>query len=1031
MREKLEVLILGLLDFIQNKTNLSKRDYNLFYKSLEQYFNGNLQAFNDFYQKAERFKILDELSDASTWQMFYHWQDRGSPESEGDFYEWWSNAGDNFREEFLAAGYSEDDLPKRIDTPPSEEDLIKLNDDIVYLLSLEIQSIIQESEIKRLWMVYKSLESSYKDNGIELLKTIFENFRSSDVLNDESVIDLYIGNHVSRELFGIIRINKWINIEIENIISKWKLRTTLDTTKIIQEVERTKSENDLKLKALAERFNEECSRDLAVRISYDGHSEDFEVNDWNPSLTPVFSENDNEVENILREIATSLKESDSEKTEEECYLQAKDEHLDGIKQTFEEAVYQAIEDEWDELSDIASNFQIDVIEIIIEDANYSILGITKKQLETILTLSTNYVDASNPIYGYLDDIIKGLTNGFSDISQELVAKHKDELQDLSVKYIYQHEKLKNLRDRYIDSIKTEDKLDKQRMLIICAQSVNKVVSEKIKALQAKLKDYVVDNDHYQSGIEISNDYSSSKKVPASRTLLSDLPDDTLGEYDQFLREAENYYKIFPIHSTAKSLGYISNRNPNTKSAEPLDLEPIFFAMRKKGQEAHLMLSKRILAIKILNKEHEKAKKEIELNLQTISLITVSTLDKKQKKEYNKLTQERKFEEAQNIIERVREEQVAKQRKIEEGIKLIEREILDYTVLMESNQASSSENTNIFIPCFLFLVSTNVAQNSKKFFRVDFEPDWLPYFISSDQDDLIFSDHKTQVNKLKAEEDRFFNLIEERANLYYWKSYKTVEESSSDGKQIMQALRGISGHSERVLTEALRNLEIIKYLITTLRRNMIAESYSFEDITTTQYKIYGVALLGHSTQVICHHCVRAFVAQQNSHEEGTFIQLLSSEINKQGTGFKAHEYSAIKKGIRLTTIIVSDRHYDEEKQSKLVREFPSTMITFENSVIDLKNANSLAMIELYNPILESSQSINIRSKIPASGSFGGKKLVTNEERKIHPEVDDGKFPEEVKARKTSLCQEAKSHFASQTNDLVDSLENAEIPGRASR
>ena len=285
-----------------------------------------------------------------------------------------------------------------------------------------------------------------------------------------------------------------------------------------------------------------------------------------------------------------------------------------------------------------------------------------------------------------------------------------------------------------------------------------------------------------------------------------------------------------------------------------------------------------------------------------------------------------------------------------------------------------------MPTFLFCISViEEGKAIRKFIKVDFKPEWLPYLISSDVEDGVYKEHEKQVRSAKDEDDRFALGIVERKDLYSWKTYKELE-AGKDPESALGSLRKMTGHSERVLTEALRNHKIVQHVVEELKEEIKRQGYNFTE-GSPKHKVYGVALLAHSTKIVCHQCVRALVAQQLSRQESTFLQILTKVFNEEGSCFKAYKHTDHKPdgktrtGIKFATIIVSDRPYDEEEQSKAVREAPSTMILLIGDSLDLKKHDPKAMIELYKPALASGDrvAVAVDSSITVSGSLNAKLL----------------------------------------------------------
>ena len=484
-------------------------------------------------------------------------------------------------------------------------------------------------DYKRLKIYSDSDIYDLEDKDLNVLKRIFERFlHPRDLLRDSS-INLNMGSAFTGKILGIIRVREWIAKEVEDQINGWDKRASLNYTELIDEIERVRKEQKDKFDALEAKFKEEATIPLEVKLDYHRHFATYVDDEWNPlEGSPGFSADNHAVEEILQELVVELKDGDEDVT----YAQVVEKHMDGLEQAFEEAVESAIEEVWDEATDIASNIRPEIIEVLTDSIDHEALGLTKKQLATVLELSTNVVDASAPIYGLLDDITSGLGKGFSDVSKDLIVRSKNRLTALSIKYIYDHEDLRDLRDRLTSSMSAKDRLDEHRMYIVCAKAVKIIVETKIKALQEKLEDYVVNNDDYMSVMNLD----AGITIPAPKSLTDTLPDHDLEEYHVWLAEAENYYKIFPEHGTAKLIVYSSSNNPDTKTAR-YDMEPVFAALRDKGMKAHDTFSKYVckLKLKVEEKKFEQAQQDLakaEAELKEHSdALSATTFSKKEKK----------------------------------------------------------------------------------------------------------------------------------------------------------------------------------------------------------------------------------------------------------------------------------------------------------------------------------------------------------------------------------------------------------------
>ena len=453
---------------------------------------------------------------------------------------------------------------------------------------------------------------------------------------------------------------------------------------------------------------------------------------------------------------------------------------------------------------------------------------------------------------------------------------------------------------------------------------------------------------------------------------------------------ENFYKIFPVHSSTRTLSYTSIKNPNKPGPIVFELSPVLSSMRQKGKIAHTLLTKHIhlaeiekISNRIREASEQIAIKQNEIQLKNTAIEQLTALDIRSKKEEKSLRDNIKYREKlessiEKSIKSITEYNKRTSKLIESSAQLDE-------ALASPTQDRSilGDPTNVFLPSFIFLVGAKSPVVLKKFFKVDFKPGWLPYFISTDQEDGIYHMHHEQVENARNEERRFFNAIGARSTLYSWESIEDIEEKYvGNTEQTLNALKKITGHSERVLTQALRNPRIVEHLVEELKKVMISEGHSFEG---APYKVYSITLLGHSTKVVCHQCARALVAQQASYEEGAFLQLLTTEINKENSGFRAYEHGSIKsdvlekrQGIRCSTVIISEEHYNEP-QLEAIRKFPSTEVEFVDNTVNIKTSNPLTIIELYKPALrvQDSNSLPVESKLTLSCSLTDKLEISGE------------------------------------------------------
>lgn len=825
----------------------------------------------------------------------------------------------------------------------------------------------------------------------------------------------------------------WLREEIGRFISSWTQVRKVDYSKIVQLVKHARDIQKEKFEALQNRYYSESTTDLVVKVHYEWHKAICVVQDWDPSWDPSLDDVDITaiIDGLVDDELKNEKRDRNDLSDEEIteyYKKVKADHYDDLSEAWEDAKDWAMQDVESDLYTVIHKLEPEVRQVILDTADYDVLGVKKEQLESLLSVVTNVTDFEEPVTGYLDDIVRELEEGFAKTSLELIKVCNKELTDVSLRNLRSQPDMDVLNTRYIRAITEENHLEVQRIRIACIQAVMQITTAHINNVQANLEPYITDFNNYHSYLLVEN--SKITRVPPKHSLTESLPDVSIHEYHKYLQQMENFYKIFPAHSSAKTITYNSQRNPGTKTALET-LEPVFAAMRKKGQQAYVVFARHVyqLELKQKTKKFYSLVKDImssklELVRREEKLGELGKAENDKLLDTNLSTKDRKkiYRDSEKLKKPLSRDIEAMKKRIgnlEHSIEELTVKISKIQRMLATDEVALVESTNMIIPTMLFCVSTKPhivkGDHSRKFFKVDLKPEWLPYLISTDQDDGIFAEHGTQVDKIKHEDDNFFRLIGDRKDLYTWETYQTLEASVDTTEQKLQSLRRLTGHSERVLTQALRTKEVIQYIAHALKAKMESEEYEFTH--NSPYKVYGVALLFHSTQIVCFRCVRALIAQQASHEDGSFLEMLTAELNSSGF-FKAYRKGELKPdnsgrhGLRSGTIVISDRPYDEELQSKLVREFPTTEVEFSEQRVDLKSFNPLCMLELFKPTLtpyKFSTSSWVGSSAFLSGSLGGSKLVTTEEKNHYPDIDNGIFPPVVKARKEALSTAIKERF----------------------
>lgn len=815
---------------------------------------------------------------------------------------------------------------------------------------------------------------------------------------------------------------QWLSLQIKQIVENLEAFAAIDCSKIIEEITRIRLVHHKEIEELAERFEDKVSHlTLSFEFDYESETVELDFGDWSPLEEIEFDEDASEITDLLEAMFETYKENllqdsyifhdegkleelfEAKKSEvndlynlgieeyelddysnrdllwkmfkqyladttiEEASLddemleflqdELKEEHMGDIEKAFEEARDEEIENLREEREELFIDFVSEIKEFILKNFVYD-SNVNEQQLSSMLDLINDIVEDDNPVEEYLDNIEKELERGFESLGQSLLRVNKDTLIS-SVDEIFEDASLDFYFARFEEAEKSLNYLETQRTRVLLISAANKVIISKIPNFS--LHDYVTDYQSYSSSLFIDLEENGdlirreAKKFVVGKNSAIEL------DLKEEKSNIENFYKIFPVHSSARTLSYTSVKNPSKAGPIAFELGPVFYSMRQKGKIAHAVLTKHIHVAKIekLQKKIYSDNAKVTLNQEKVQIV-ISNIEKLEALSIRSKAEEKS-------LRNYSKDRVKLESSIEKSLRSIAEDNAKLLKLIESCREIDAilanpsidgsilgDATNIFLPSFVFLVETKVLMNPKKFFRVDFKPDWLPYFISTDQHDGIYHLHHEQVEQAKNEELKFFDAIGERASLYNWETIKEIEEKYTENvEQVLNALRKVTGHSERVLTQALRNPRIVEHLVEELRKVMIDEGYSFID---KSYKVYSITLLGHSSKVVCHQCTRALVAQQASYEEGTFLQLLTYEINKENSGFWAYEHGLIKggnsekkQGIRCSTIIISGEHY-HEIQLEAVRKFPSAEIEFADNTINIKNSNPLAIIELYNPIL---------------------------------------------------------------------------------
>ena len=222
----------------------------------------------------------------------------------------------------------------------------------------------------------------------------------------------------------------------------------------------------------------------------------------------------------------------------------------------------------------------------------------------------------------------------------MIKQHKEHIKQAVVQNILQNNDIQELIKRFDQATGNSDYVDVQRAYVVCAQAVKQVVHTKVDALQDNLSVYVTDYDDFQKYGHVGSDgefniVSPKKKV----TTLA--PEDPLEEYHTWLGEVENFYKVFPQHSSAQTLLYSSSKGSNTKNAE-YDIFPLFSEMRERGNAAHEILTKHINDVATQEQQRQFAEKKAEKQERQNELakyqamVDDDTTTKTQKKNYLKI-----------------------------------------------------------------------------------------------------------------------------------------------------------------------------------------------------------------------------------------------------------------------------------------------------------------------------------------------------------------------------------------------------------
>lgn len=683
----------------------------------------------------------------------------------------------------------------------------------------------------------------------------------------------------------------------------------------------------------------------------------------------------------------------------------KDEHIGDIESAFDEAQDRAIEEAEEEFDEIFINFIPNIKDFILESFEYS-PNIDKEHLSSILNFIDDFIDHDEPIDGYLDQIKDELEKGFGNLGESLRHANRPKLVHDSINSIFGNKKLFDYLIRFEYAENSANHLEIQRTRYSILAVATKIIKAKLGEFQ--LSDYIANHEDYKSSLYIDLEAEEISRITVKKSIVSTKTDLTF-EWKDELAEAENFYKIFPTDASAKSLTYKSSKNTK-KHAETLSLDPIFSSMRINAQIAH-----RTLTLHVYMAKKGNIQPRLQESIETLENLNMHFHDKdlivdSEKLNHKKLEKRKKeIEKSKLKLEQKIQQTVIDIARYQEDLLKTGSYIHQLEQLPPSTETVLKDSANAFLPCFIFLVSSGNADNQRKFFKVDFNVEWLPYITSTDTQDLIYHSLKQQINHAKAEDERFFEIIGERNEIY------TLENSRSDrfkdGTKL-EAFQTITSHSERVLTQALRNKEVVDHLVNELKIIMIKQGYNFND--GERYKVYSVTILGHSTNIVCHNCVRALVSQQSSYEDGTFLSLLTDAVNIEGSGLWAYKHGEVVKektriGIRSSTIIISDQEY-AEPQFTAIKSFSSVKVEFEGNLINIKKYNPQAIIELYKPELDmvvAKPAVN--SKFTLSGSLATKLSSSAQEKKSIKE--GGELEPSLTGKKQTLNDDVKDKLGS--------------------
>jgi hypothetical protein len=225
--------------------------------------------------------------------------------------------------------------------------------------------------------------------------------------------------------------------------------------------------------------------------------------------------------------------------------------------------------------------------------------------------------------------------------------------------------------------------------------------------------------------------------------------------------------------------------------------------------------------------------------------------------------------------------------------------------------NKKQSKNILVPRFYFLVTNRPhkkgGSHTREFIYVDLDLDSSKRLLTRNKNDGVFTGKK-------GTDEYYFA----QAKKDYVKGEMALGVSKSDAENAFtKVCNGQKEeslvHSERVLLEMLRDEKIIDSIIKSLQQQ-IAEKFKTEGT----YKVYTALLMLYSTNSVCQYCAPSLISGQNSYEEGGFLNLLTSKLNKLkgNIQFKTRGYDKERKKqrpekFRLTTIVTANTNFDEQ------------------------------------------------------------------------------------------------------------------------